>query len=100
MFLFNAESPTAPQSSIAVAVNNRAGAVQFDISFLSAPTSSVLIQGSNVNTDAEYETLKTSTSVQKDGYTDTGGWRFYRAKLATQSAGGPLTVTVSARASA
>lgn len=98
MLLFNAESPAAPQASVAFArgyspSGDDAG-ITFQISFAVAPTAVVAIQGSNVDLDAAYETLYTSTNVQFDNYTDTTRWAFYRAKLVTQSAGGALTVRV------
>lgn len=95
-YLFNAETPTAPQASIAF---NRAfsaslndNGTTFQIIFASAPTSSVLIQGSDIDVDGDYLTLYTSTSKQFDSYTDVQRFSFYRAKVATQSAGGAITV--------
>jgi hypothetical protein len=97
--LFNAETVTAPQSSIAVArgYNPAGGAavpMVFTIHFAAAPTASVLIQGSNVDVDAQYQTVFTSTGLQDENYTDYGIFQFYRAQLASQSAGGALTVIV------
>ena len=96
MYLFNAESPTAPQASVAFAraVGPSASdqGVTFQIEFAAAPTASVLIQGSNVDSDAWYITLYTSSNKQFDSYTDTQRFAFYRSKLASQSAGGALTV--------
>lgn len=67
----------------------------FTIDFATAPTSSVLIQASNLEIDADYQTLYTSNSTQHDNYSVTVPFRFYRAKLASQSAGGALTVIIS-----
>lgn len=96
LYLFNAETPAAPQASIAFArgyspSGDDAG-VTFQILFAAAPTDSLVIQGSNIDSDADYETLYTSTSKQQDAYTDTGRWAFYRAKLVSQTAGGAVTV--------
>lgn len=94
--LFNAETPAAPQASIAFARGSSPSGsdqgVTFQIAFAAAPTASVVIQGSNIDSDADYETLYTSSNKQFDAYTDTGRWAFYRAKLVSQSAGGAVTV--------
>lgn len=94
--LFNAESVTAPQASVAF---NRApspsGADQgitFTIDFASSPTASVTIQGSNTDVDADYLVLATSSNKQHDSYTDTGRFAYYRANVASQSGGGAITV--------
>lgn len=96
--LFNAETPAAPQASIAVALPKAPvggyAPIVFDIEFAAAPTDSLLIQGAMVDTDSAYQTLYTSTNLQQDNYQDLGGFQFYRAKLASQSAGGAVTVTV------
>lgn len=96
--LFNAESLTAPISSIAFSRGESpSGSDQgmtFQMSFASTPTAVVVIQGSNQDIDALYETIWTSTNTQYDNYTDTTRWAFYRAKLVSQSGGGALTVTV------
>jgi hypothetical protein len=91
-----AESLTAPVSSIAFARQMGPGETDagttFTIDFAAAPTSSVLIQGSNQDIDATYQTLLTSSNKQHDNLTDTGRWKYYRAQLASQSAGGAVTV--------
>jgi hypothetical protein len=97
-FLFNAESPTAPQASVQFArgvspSGNDAG-MTFEIDFAVAPTAVVLIEASNTDIDADYQTVWTSTNLQHDNYTDTARWAFYRAALSTYSAGGALTVKV------
>lgn len=95
MKLFDAETPAAPASSIAFrrAYSQAAdGGVTFTISFAAAPTSVLVIQGSNTDVDAEYQTLYTSTDKQLDNYTDTTLFAFYRARLVSQSAGGAVTV--------
>lgn len=94
--LFNAESPAAPQASIAferaMGPGGVDGGTTFSVVFAAAPTDSLVIQGSNADVEAQYQTLFTSTNKQFDLYTDTGRWAFYRAKLVTQSAGGAVTV--------
>ena len=60
----------------------------FQIVFPSSSTDSLVIQGSNLDVDADYITLATSTSKQTDFYTDTGDWAYYRAQLITYSGGG------------
>jgi hypothetical protein len=98
-YLFNTESPTAPQASVsfarAMGPTQGDNGITFQILFASAPTAVVLIQGSNVDTDADYETVYTSTNLQNDSYTDIGRFAFYRAKLLSQSAGGALSVIAS-----
>lgn len=95
-YLFNAESPTAPQASVAVAMgyvpNNASGQVVFTVHWAAAPTAALVIQGSHVDVDAQYQTLTTFTNVQDGYYADVGGFAFYRAKLSSQSAGGAVTV--------
>lgn len=66
----------------------------FSMDFVSAPTAVVLIQGANVDAEANYVTLWTSTNTQHDNYTDTARWAFYRAVLSTYSAGGMPVVRV------
>lgn len=100
--LFNDEALVAPQASI---VFNRAlgrtdgdAGVTFFIEFAGAiPTDSVVILGSNkapaaVFTAADWVYLFTSNNKQQDAYTDTGRFEYYCAFLASQSAGGNLTV--------
>lgn len=94
--LFNNETPNPPQASIAFRrapgrTDDDQG-VTFSIAFAAAATDSLLIQGSNQDIDAQYQTLYTSTNKQFDLYTDIGRWAFYRAKLASQAAGGAVTV--------
>lgn len=95
--LFNAETLTAPQASVAFcpafpADGGQRPSIMFTIHFASAPTSRVAIQGSNVDVDAQYVDLVLSDNLQDDFYGDFGSFRFYRARLVTQSAGGALTV--------
>jgi hypothetical protein len=66
----------------------------FQILFASAPTATVNIQASNVDADASYVTVFTSTNKQTDAYTDIGRSAFYRVQVSNYSAGGALTVLV------
>lgn len=101
MYLFNAETPTAPQASVAFCrgvgpMEIPAGLV-FTIKISGAnPTDTVLIQGSNTDLDADYQTVFTSTNKQFDYYADIGEFSFYRAKLnsGTSGGGGFGTLTV------
>lgn len=96
--LFNAESPAAGQASVAFATGYCPGGgpshgIVFTIDYAATSVTAVmLIQGSNRDVDADYQTLYTSTNVQHDNYADVGGFAFYRAKLSTESAGLPVTV--------
>ena len=99
--LFNSETVTAPQASIVLGramgpVGNDAG-VTFFMEFVSAPTSSLQILGTNktpalVFNLADWYALWTSTNKQQDYYTDTGQFSYYCAYLASQSAGGKVSV--------
>ena len=96
--LFNAETLTAPQASVAFAVaysvNGEPVTKTFTMDFASSPTAALLIQGANVDTDANYQTLYTSTNIQHDNYTDTLAFKYYRAKLSTGGSSNALTVRV------
>lgn len=97
-YLFKAETLVAPQASVAFSRGAAPGTetpalMVFTISFASAPTATVSIQGSNEDIDSQYQDLQTGTT-QLWSYSDLGGFAFYRAKLETYSAGGALTVTV------
>lgn len=101
--LFNAETPAAPQASLAFLRDNSASfsdqGVTFQILFSAFPTSSVQVLGSNKVPAAafnlnDWQSLYTSTNKQVDAYTDTGRFAYYCAYLATQSGGGAITVTV------
>jgi len=98
--LFSAETLTAPQSSIAISQVPGVGGpteITFSIAFAAAPTSVLVIQGANSDTDAAYQTLFTSTSKLQDNYTDTVAWGYYRAQLVSQSSGGACTVIARAK---
>jgi hypothetical protein len=102
MVLFSAESPTAPQASLAIAPGVAGGespAITFQASWSVAPTASLLIQGAMADTSAGWaaaSTLATLTTSPAT-YTDTGAWAYYRAYLSSQSAGGALTVIARAK---
>jgi len=100
LYLWNAETPAAPQASIvlvrALGPTGEAG-ITFSINFAAAPTDSLQILGSNkppaaAFTLTDWESLYTSSNKQNDSYTDTARFEYYCAYLASQSAGGALTV--------
>lgn len=96
--LFNNEAVVNGEASIPF---NRANGpsgddagTTFSIDWQNAPTgSTVVIQASNTDVDANYVTVYTSTAQQHDLYTDIGRSKFYRAKVTTYASGGNLTVT-------
>jgi len=95
--LFNAEVVTTGEASIpfnrALSPSGSDQGTTFSIDWTDTPTgSTVVIQGSNIDTDGDYITLYTSTAVQHDVYTDIGRYKFYRAKCSTYAAGTSLTV--------
>lgn len=97
MKLFDAEAGVTGKTSVAIARGNPAGSadngITFQIIWSGTPTgSTVEIQGSNVDVDADYETLYQSVATQFDNYTDTVRWNFYRAKLTVYASGTNLTV--------
>jgi hypothetical protein len=75
------------------------GVRQFQIGFASAPTAVVKIFGSNnaptsSAPDSNGILLYTSTNTQNDNYVDGSAFAYYWAQLASQSAGGALTLTM------
>jgi hypothetical protein len=96
-YLFNAETLTAPQASVAFARATAFGGADngttFNIRFAAAPTAVVVIEAANVDVDANYVSVFTLTDTQIGAYTDIGRSCFYRARLVSQSGGGALTVT-------
>lgn len=98
MYLFNGETPAAPQASIpfarATSVSQDDAGTTFTVSFAAAATAVVDIQGSNVDTDAAYQNLNGAggLSTFPAFYTDTQRFAFYRAKVRSQTAGGAITV--------
>lgn len=103
-FLFNQEVPVPIQKSIACvspgASHSLYAPILFVINFTIAPISdTILIQGSMQDIDAQYQTLKTSSNLQQDNYTDFGLFTFYRAVLQAwvppaNSPQGTLTIQV------
>ena len=96
--LFDAEVVAAGTTSVAFSRGHSPSmddaGMTFQMSWASAPTAVIEIQGSNIDSDAFYETLWSSSNTQFDNYTDTARWAFYRAKVISYSAGGAVTVTV------
>lgn len=99
--LFNNETVAALEASIVVApMTSPSGAdasITFVSQFAAAPTASLQILGTNktpaaVFTLADWYALWTSTNKQQDYYTDTGRFAYYCAYVASQSAGGKLTL--------
>ena len=99
--VFNAETPTPPQASQQVAIGNVYGAddvgVSVLISYASAPSSvTVNIQMSDVDVDANYVTVGSSTVTTGDSLNlNAQRHKFVRAQLAAQTGGGAITVRVA-----
>jgi hypothetical protein len=98
------DSLTAPVNSIVASISQSGptvrGVRQFTINFASAPTAVVEIFGSNnypssSGPDPNGFLLYTSTNMQNDQYLDGTAYRFYWAKLVSQSGGGALTVIMN-----
>jgi hypothetical protein len=102
--LFNAETITAPASSVAVKLDAEVpGGLSyikaFQVSFASSATATVNIQASAVDVDAEYTTvpngtLTFSSSVVPQLFTDIGPMPYWRVQVSSQSAGGAITATI------
>lgn len=102
MVLFDGavDTPAAGDASVAFARGpgrtDGDNGTTFSITFPSAPTAQVDIQGTNdLSTAATWTTVYSSLNTQNDPYTDVGRFRFYRAKLTSYSAGGAPTVIAS-----
>lgn len=100
--LFAGENPAAPQASVVIERGKQGSddaGISFSMVFAAPPTAVVLILGTNTPNALlnfnpnQWLVLYNSTDKQVDGYTDTGRWRFYCAYIASQSAGGNLTVS-------
>lgn len=91
------ETPGAGVKSVAFSRGMGPGAgphgMVFTVAFASAPTATVLIQGSNTDVEADYQTLG-SIAAQHGYYADEGRFKFYRANLSAYSAGGMPVVIV------
>ena len=108
--LFNAETITAPQASIAFARGYNPGgtsgfAMTFQVEFAASPTTAaVQILGTNKQqladgtaiTLADWTVLVEQDNTQTFSYTDEGSSAFYCVYVASQSAGGAITATVKA----
>lgn len=92
--LFNAESPTAPQASVAFNRGPAVGTITPSplVFTIAAASGTVDIQASNQDVDATYQSQNTSTSLAHDSYSDQGIFAYYRAKLTAGT--GPVTVIV------
>jgi|SRR5580658_897777 hypothetical protein len=94
LYLFNAETLTAPQASIAFSraysPSGMDAGITFQMFYAASPTAVLIIQGSNDGVN--WINLYTSNNEQSDNYTDNTRWAFYRAYLSSQSGGGAVTV--------
>ncbi|MGH7442576.1 MAG: hypothetical protein ACREKE_07895 [bacterium] len=95
--LFNAESPTAPAASQAVALQANAGGgpadLSFTIAYATAPTAVLTVQAADNNVDGSFiPTSAVSTNKQNDRLELSTGAALVRIQLTTESAGVPLTV--------
>jgi len=91
------DSFTAPQASVAFCRGAAPGTgiaspIVFQAVWASTPTAEVDIQASNTDVDGDYVKVGAITT-QAGYYADGGGFQFYRAYLASQSAGGVVVVT-------
>ena len=68
----------------------------FTMQFGATPDATVLIQASNVDAEAQYQTLYTSTAKQADYYADAGAFAYYRVKLSAYTSGG-MPVVIAQR---
>jgi hypothetical protein len=94
--LFNAETPTPPQASIAFtqayAAQGQPPGATFQAIF--PGTASVQVQGSNIDVDADYANVGAAITTSGGAVTDTSRLSFYRAKV-TALTGGSITVAVA-----
>ncbi len=103
VFPFNGESPSPPQASQQFALGPTVGGtgpggrvVAWQTSFASAPGSvSVTLQAADVDADANYQVLDTSTNTAGERRQVANVQaRFLRVRLATQSGGGAISVSL------
>ena len=100
LLLFNAETPTPTQSSIAfcriLGPTSGDNGITFHVLFSSAPTSAtVLVQAAEVEDDTHYGTVTTMTFTSPQTYqfyTDIGRSKFYRVQLSAISGAQAMTV--------
>lgn len=91
--LFNAESPTSPQASIAfLRARGKDGLPAGFTVTSSAASGTVQFQGSNQDIASTYQTLITFANSAASFYADLGEFQFYRANLSAGT--GPVTVIV------
>jgi len=102
--LFNAETLTAPATSPVIAPVDAGpverNAITFEATWATAPTASLSIFGSNVAPTVAGPQAGVSLAImaaQNGSYTDTNGYAFYWAVLASQSAGGAVSVIAHVR---
>jgi hypothetical protein len=103
-FAFNAESPAAPQSSAQFALPAFTGAaadqgrqISWQTSFSAAPTAvNVVLQAADVDADANYTTVDTSTNVNGERRQVLVRSRFLRARLVSQTGAGAITLSIGA----
>ena len=101
---FSAETPSAPQASQQFALAVTGGGcgaggrvLAWQTSFASAPTAvSVQLQSSDVDSDASYQTLDSSTATAGERRQVANVQaKFLRVKLVSQTGGGAVTVSLS-----
>lgn len=103
VFPFNAESPAAPQASqqYAIATPFDGSAQQgrllaWQTSFASAPSAvNVVLQAADVDSDADYAVVDTSTQVAGERRQILVKAKFVRVRLVSQTGGGAITVSLS-----
>ncbi len=103
VFAFNGESPAAPQASQQYALTPLISGtgpggrtIAWQTSFAAAPTAvNIVLQAADVDADANYATIDTSTQVGGERRQILTQGKFVRVKLVSQTAGGALTVTLS-----
>jgi hypothetical protein len=103
-FAFNAESPTAPQSSVQFALPAFTGSapdqgwqISWQTSFSAPPSAvNVVLQAADQDADANYSTVDTSTNVNGERRQILVRARFLRARLVSQTGTAAITVTVGA----
>lgn len=98
VILFDAESPSAGDSSQAVALPANAGGglagLSFTIAFTSAPTATLTVEASDVNADGNFvATSAVSTNKQFDRLELSTAAALVRITMTSESAGNPVTVT-------
>jgi hypothetical protein len=102
-YAFNAESPTPPQASQQFALARPYGpgmeveqTIAWQTSFASAPAAvAVWLQVADVDADANYATVDSSTATAGERRAVSTRAKFLRVTLNAQSGGGAITATVS-----